>query len=62
VFKAYNNSDPAIWLALTRKRACNPWSWIHSASDGLFFLASQALAWRYAWRQNHTSIPSNGLP
>ncbi len=52
VFKTYNkNSDLAIWMALTKKRVCNPWSWIRSLGDGLYFTASHALAWRYAWRQ-----------
>lgn len=52
VFKTYNkNSDLAIWMALTKKRVRNPWSWIRSLGDGLFFSASHALAWRYAWRQ-----------
>ena len=52
VFKTYNkNPDLAIWMALTKKRVCNPWSWFRSAGDGLFFSASHALAWRYAWRQ-----------
>ncbi|MGD1087176.1 MAG: glycosyltransferase family 2 protein [Verrucomicrobiota bacterium] len=52
VFKTYNkNSDLAIWMALTKSRVCNPWSWIRSLGDGLYFSASHALAWRYAWRQ-----------
>jgi hypothetical protein len=52
VFKTYNqNPDLAIWMALTKKRVYNPWSWVRSAGDGLFFSASHALAWRYAWRQ-----------
>jgi len=52
VFKTYDkNPDLAIWMALTKKRVCNPWSWVGSARDGLFFSASHALAWRYAWRQ-----------
>jgi hypothetical protein len=52
VFKTYNkNPDLAIWMALTKIRVRNPWSWIRSAGDGLFFSASHALAWRYAWRQ-----------
>jgi len=52
VFKTYNkNSDLAIWMALTKKRVCNPWSWARSFGDGLYFPASHALAWRYAWRQ-----------
>jgi hypothetical protein len=52
VFRTYNrNSDLAIWMALTKKRVCNPWSWIRSCGDGLYFPASHALAWRHAWRQ-----------
>jgi hypothetical protein len=52
VFKTYSeNPDLAMWLALTKKRVCNPWSWVRSLGDGLFFSASHALAWRYAWRQ-----------
>ena len=52
VFKTYNkNSDLAIWMALTKKRVCNPWSWVRSFGDGLYFPASHALAWRHAWRQ-----------
>lgn len=52
VFKTYNrNPDLALWLALTKKRVGNPWSWIRGVGDGLFFSASYALAWRYAWRQ-----------
>ena len=52
VFRTYNrNSDLAMWMALTKKRVCNPWSWIRSCSDGLYFPASHALAWRHAWRQ-----------
>jgi hypothetical protein len=52
VFKTYNkNPDLAMWMALTKIRVCNPWSWVRSLGDGLFFSASHALAWRYAWRQ-----------
>jgi hypothetical protein len=52
VFKTYlKNSDLGIWMALTKKRVCNPWSWIRSLGDGLYFSASHALAWRYAWQQ-----------
>jgi hypothetical protein len=52
VFKTYNkNSDLGLWMALTKHRVCNPWSWIRSLGDGLYFPASHALAWRYAWRQ-----------
>ena len=52
VFKTYvKNSDLGIWMALTKKRVRNPWSWIRSLGDGLYFPASHALAWRYAWRQ-----------
>ena len=51
-FKTYNrNPDLAIWMALTKKRVCNPWSWVRSLGDGLFFSAAHALAWRYTWRQ-----------
>lgn len=51
VFKTYNkNPDLALWMALTKIRVCNPWSWVRSLGDGLFFSASHALAWRYAWR------------
>jgi len=51
-FRTYNrNPDLAIWMALTKKRVCNPWSWIRSLGDGLFFSASHVLAWRYTWRQ-----------
>ena len=50
--KTYNkNPDLAIWMALTKKRVCNPWSWVRSFGDGLYFPASHALAWRSAWRQ-----------
>ena len=45
------NSDLGIWLALTKVRAVNPWSFIRSLGDGLFFTASHVLAWRHAWRQ-----------
>jgi len=52
VFTTYpGNSDLGIWLALTKKRVANPWSWLRSLGDGLFCAASHALAWRYAWRQ-----------
>lgn len=52
VFKTYNrNSDLAIWMALTKRRVANPWSWLRSFGDGLYFPASHALAWRFAWRQ-----------
>jgi hypothetical protein len=52
VFKTYvKNSDLGIWMALTKKRVRNPWSWVRSLGDGLYFPASHALAWRYAWRQ-----------
>lgn len=52
VFKTYpNNSDLGIWLALTKKRVCNPWSWVRSLGDGRYFSASMALAWHHAWRQ-----------
>lgn len=52
VFKTYRlkNSDLGLWLALTKIRAINPWSFIRSLGDGLFFSASHALAWRHAWR------------
>jgi hypothetical protein len=51
-FKTYNtNPDLAIWMALTKKRVFNPWSWIRSSGDGLYFPASHALAWCYTWRQ-----------
>jgi len=45
------NSDLGIWLALTKVRAANPWSFIRSLGDGLFFAASHVLAWRHGWRQ-----------
>jgi len=45
------NSDLGIWLALTKVRAVNPWSFIRSLGDGLFFTASHVLAWRHASRQ-----------
>jgi len=51
VFKTFNkNPDLALWMAVTKIRVWNPWSWARSAGDGLFFPASHALAWRYAWR------------
>jgi hypothetical protein len=51
VFKTFNkNPDLAIWMALTKIRVLNPWSWVRSLGDGLFFSASHALAWRYAWK------------
>lgn len=52
VFKTFpKNSDLGLWMALTKQRAANPWSWLRSLGDGLFCTASHALAWRYAWRQ-----------
>lgn len=52
VFRTYpNNPDLGLWMALTKKRVTNPWSWLQSLEDGLFCSASHALAWRYAWRQ-----------
>lgn len=52
VFKTFNrNSDLAIWMALTKLRVFNPWSWVRSVGDGLFFPASHALAWYFGWRQ-----------
>jgi hypothetical protein len=52
VFNTYNrNPDLAMWMALTKKRVFNPWSWIRSLGNGIYFFASHALAWRYAWRQ-----------
>ncbi len=52
VFKTYSkNSDLGLWLALTKRCICNPWSWVRGLGDGLYFTASYALAWRYAWRQ-----------
>jgi hypothetical protein len=53
VFRTYSrkNSDLGLWLALTKIRAVNPWSFIRSLGDGLFFTASHLLAWRHAWRQ-----------
>jgi Glycosyl transferase family 2 len=52
VFKTFSqNPDLAIWMALTKIRVCNPWSWVRSIGDGLFFSASHALAWRYAGYQ-----------
>jgi len=51
VFKTYpQNPDLGLWLALTKTRAFNPGSWFRSLGDGMFFPASQVLAWRYAWR------------
>ena len=52
VFRTYSrrNSDLGLWLALTKIRAVNPWSFIRSLGDGLFFAASHLLAWRHAWR------------
>ncbi|HEY1789833.1 MAG TPA: glycosyltransferase family 2 protein [Verrucomicrobiae bacterium] len=51
VFNTYNkNPDLALWMALTKIRVGNPWSWVRSLGDGLFFSASHALAWRYGWR------------
>jgi hypothetical protein len=51
VFKTYpKNSDLGLWLALTKRRVANPWSWLRSLGDGPYFCASHALAWRYAWR------------
>jgi len=52
VFKTFSaNPDLGIWMALTKRRVCNPWSWVRSLRDGLFVSASHALAWRFAWRQ-----------
>lgn len=52
VFKTFpNNSDLGLWMALTKRRVANPWSWLWSLKDGLFCSVSHALAWRYAWRQ-----------
>jgi hypothetical protein len=53
VFKRYRlkNSDLGLWLALTKTRAVNPWSFIRSVGDGLFFSVSHMLAWRHGWRQ-----------
>jgi hypothetical protein len=45
------NSDLGLWMALTKRRVANPWSWLRSLGDGLFCSISHALAWRYAWRQ-----------
>lgn len=52
VFATYarKNSDLGLWLALTKIRATNPWCLVRSAADGLFFPASQVLAWQHAWR------------
>ena len=47
----HKNSDLGVWLALTKFRAVNPWSFIRSLSDGLFIACSHLLAWRHAWRQ-----------
>jgi len=46
-----NNSDLGLWLALTKVGVLNPWAIIRSLGDGLFFAASQLLAWRHAPRQ-----------
>jgi len=53
VFKSYarRNSDLGLWMALTKYRVLNPWSFVHSLADGLFVSASYALAWRHTWRQ-----------
>ncbi len=52
VFKTYNkNPDLAMWMALTKKGTANPFVWIRSSIDGIFFPASLALAWRHGWRQ-----------
>lgn len=52
VFSTYarKNSDLGLWMALTKSRVTNPWSFIRSIEDGVFFAASYALAWRHAWR------------
>jgi len=52
VFRTFpGNPDLGLWLALTKKRIVNPWSWLRSLEDGLFCSATHALAWKYAWRQ-----------
>jgi len=45
------NSDLGVWLALTKVRTMNPWSFIRSVADGAFIAGSYILAWRYCWRQ-----------
>jgi len=52
VFRTYSrNPDLAMWMALTKRRVGNPWSWVRSFGDGKFFAASHAFAWWYGWRQ-----------
>jgi len=53
VFKTYsrNNSDLGLWMALTKFRVLNPWSFVRGFGDGIFIPGSQLLAWRHAWRQ-----------
>jgi hypothetical protein len=52
VFATYarKNSDLGLWLALTKTGVRNPWRWVRSLGDGLFFAASHALAWHHAGR------------
>ena len=53
VFKSYarRNSDVGLWMALTKYRVLNPWSFVRSLADGSFVSASHALAWWHTWRQ-----------
>lgn len=43
-----NNSDLGVWLALTKARVFNPYSYVRNLTDGWFIPASQCLAWRHA--------------
>ncbi len=45
------NSDLGLWLALTKKRIFNPWSYFRGLGDGAFIPASQCFSWWFATRQ-----------
>jgi hypothetical protein len=52
VFETYGrkNSDLGLWMALTKSRVANPWCWVRSLGDGLYFTASHLQSWRHCWR------------
>lgn len=53
VFRTFGrkNSDLGLWLALTKKRIFNPWSYVRGLGDGTFIPVSQCFSWWFAGGQ-----------
>lgn len=47
---ANKNSDLGLWMAITKTCVCNPVTFVRSVGDGLFFVASAFMAWRFGWQ------------